>query len=237
MKYLLFAFNFVFWIAGIAVMAVGIFTRVSAKEYSALMAEGGFENAANIMIAAGALVMIIGFVGCCGAIRENKWLLLLYFFLVLLIFILEIAGGIIAYTHRAEVVSEIEKMLNTTLNAKYGESSSLTKAMDHAQTKLKCCGVDSYKNWKRSAWATRNKNSTVPSSCCKDQSVLGCNAGITDANANTKIYTEGCSDAFQKFVKEHMVKLGGIGVGIAIIQILGMVFSLCLFRSIGYEKI
>ena len=64
-------------VAGIAVMAVGIYTRTAAKEYEALMAEGGFENAANIMIAAGALVMIIGFVGCCGAIRENKWLLLL----------------------------------------------------------------------------------------------------------------------------------------------------------------
>lgn len=237
MKYLLFAFNFVFWVAGIAVMAVGIFTRVSAKEYSALMAEGGFENAANIMIAAGALVMIIGFVGCCGAIRENKWLLLLYFFLVLLIFILEIAGGIIAYTHKGQVIDEIEKMLNTTINTKYGTSSTLTKAMDKAQRKLKCCGVDSYKNWERSVWAKTHTNITVPVSCCIDSTKSGCNVGVNDANAKNKIYTEGCSEAFQKFVKGHMVKLGGIGVGIAIIQILGMVFALCLFRSIGYEKI
>ena len=63
--------------AGIAVMAVGIFARVSASDYSALMDEGGFKSAANILIAAGALVMIIGAIGCCGVMKEKKWLLLL----------------------------------------------------------------------------------------------------------------------------------------------------------------
>ena len=58
-------------------MAVGIYARVSAKDYSSLMGNGGFQAAANIMIAAGALVMIIGFIGCCGAMKENKWLLLM----------------------------------------------------------------------------------------------------------------------------------------------------------------
>ena len=68
-----------FWFqaAGIAVMAVGIFARVSVSDYSALMEEGGFKSAANILIAAGALVMIIGAIGCCGAMKEKKWLLLL----------------------------------------------------------------------------------------------------------------------------------------------------------------
>lgn len=70
-------FWFWFQAAGIAVMAVGIFARVSASNYSALMEEGGFKSAANILIAAGALVMIIGAIGCCGAMKEKKWLLLL----------------------------------------------------------------------------------------------------------------------------------------------------------------
>lgn len=41
------------------------------------MDEGGFKTAANILIAAGALVMIIGAIGCCGVVKEKKWLLLL----------------------------------------------------------------------------------------------------------------------------------------------------------------
>lgn len=41
------------------------------------MDEGGFKTAANILIAAGALVMIIGAIGCCGVVKEKKLLLLL----------------------------------------------------------------------------------------------------------------------------------------------------------------
>ena len=70
-------FTFRLQAAGIAVMAVGIFARVSASNYSALMDEGGFKTAANILIAAGALVMIIGAIGCGGVVKEKKWLLLL----------------------------------------------------------------------------------------------------------------------------------------------------------------
>ena len=70
-------FTFRLQAAGIAVMAVGIFARVSASNYSDLMDEGGFKTAANILIAAGALVMIIGAIGCCGVVKEKKWLLLL----------------------------------------------------------------------------------------------------------------------------------------------------------------
>lgn len=66
-----------FQAAGIAVMSVGIFARVSASNYSGLMDEGGFKSAANILIAAGAMVMIIGAIGCCGVMKEKKWLLLL----------------------------------------------------------------------------------------------------------------------------------------------------------------
>ena len=58
-------------------MSVGIFARVSANNYSGLMDESGFETAANILIAAGFLVIIIGVIGCCGVMKEKKWLLLL----------------------------------------------------------------------------------------------------------------------------------------------------------------
>ena len=66
-----------FQAGGIGVMSVGIFARVSANSYSGLMDESGFETAANILIAAGFLVIIIGIIGCCGVMKEKKWLLLL----------------------------------------------------------------------------------------------------------------------------------------------------------------
>jgi len=34
LKYLLFAFNFIFWVAGIAVLALGIWSRIEAKDWA-----------------------------------------------------------------------------------------------------------------------------------------------------------------------------------------------------------
>ncbi|KAM7447888.1 hypothetical protein ABFA07_003947 [Porites harrisoni] len=149
LKFMLCVFNLVFWAAGIAVMAVGIFARVSASNYSALMDEGGFKTAANILIAAGALVMIIGAIGCCGVVKEKKWLLLLYSFLVLMIFILEIASGIMAYVQRDKVIDKIEHAVNTTITEYYGQAdkNKFTEAVDRAQQELKCCGVASPSDW------------------------------------------------------------------------------------------
>ena len=48
---------------------------MQAKDYDSFLGSGGVTSAANIMIAAGALVMVIGFVGCCGALKESKGLL------------------------------------------------------------------------------------------------------------------------------------------------------------------
>jgi len=150
-----------------------------------------------------------------------------------MIFILEIAAGILAYVKRDKVISTVEKAMNTSVAVDYGTNEKITKAVDHAQKMLKCCGAKGAKDWDISAWKKNNNNATVPESCCKTPK-SGCNkAPIGSDNYNA----EGCADALKNFIKGHMKTLGGIGVGIAIIQILGMIFSLCLFRSIGYEKI
>lgn len=65
----------IFQLAGIAVLAVGIWSRIQASDYNSFLGSGGVTSAANIMIVSGALVMVIGFVGCCGAIKESRGLL------------------------------------------------------------------------------------------------------------------------------------------------------------------
>jgi len=172
LKFLLCVFNLVFWAAGIAVMSVGIFARVSANNYEGLMDDTGFKSAANILIAAGALVMIIGAIGCCGVMKEKKWLLLLYSFLVLMIFILEIASGIMAYSQRDKVISKIESTVNSAIKKDYGQTDhkKLTEAIDNAQQQLKCCGVFGPSDWRNSTWyKNSDKSEPYPESCCKNK--------------------------------------------------------------------
>lgn len=154
----------------------------------------------------------------------------------MMIFILEIASGIMAYSQRDKVISKIEHAVNKAIIEDYGQKDKdkLTGAVDKAQQELKCCGVTGPSDWSKSAWYNttgKKADEKTPESCCKTKSDK-CSAGKTP-----DIFTEGCSEALQTFVKNKLAVIGGIGVGIAILQVLGIVFAICLFRSIQYEKI
>ncbi|XP_046861108.1 CD151 antigen-like isoform X2 [Xenia sp. Carnegie-2017] len=236
-KYLLLAFNLVFWIAGISVFGVGLWSRLTAKDYEALLGDADVDKAANILIAAGLLVLGIGVLGCCGAIKENKCCLMLYALFVFLVFILEIAAGTMAYRNRDKMEEEISKAINSSVFQEYGKSeySSVTKAVDFAQKHIDCCGANNYSDWQYSYWANKSENNgqLFPTSCCK-RSTVNCTRAPLKLN---DVYQEGCIKGMKDWAKEHLIVIGGIGVGIAVTQILGMIFAICLFRAIGYEKI
>nr|XP_060635549.1 CD9 antigen [Anolis sagrei ordinatus] len=77
-KYLLFGFNFVFWLAGTAVLAIGLWLRFDSRTKDIFDHEENdttFYTGVYILIGAGALIMLVGFLGCCGAIQESQCML------------------------------------------------------------------------------------------------------------------------------------------------------------------
>ncbi|XP_069327921.1 CD81 antigen isoform X1 [Eulemur rufifrons] len=81
-KYLLFVFNFVFWLAGGVILGVALWLRHDPQTTNLLYLELGDRPAPNtfyvgiyILIAVGAVMMFVGFLGCYGAIQESQCLL------------------------------------------------------------------------------------------------------------------------------------------------------------------
>nr|XP_054094183.1 tetraspanin-11 isoform X4 [Callithrix jacchus] len=72
LKYLLFVFNFFFWVGGAAVLAVGVWTLVEKSGYLSVLASSTFAASAYILIFAGALVMATGFLGFSAILQEQK---------------------------------------------------------------------------------------------------------------------------------------------------------------------
>ena len=52
-----------------------------------------------ILLGVGALVTIMGFLGCCGAWKQSSWMLGTFFAFLLIIFFVEIGVGIMIYFH------------------------------------------------------------------------------------------------------------------------------------------
>ncbi|XP_028409457.1 CD151 antigen-like isoform X2 [Dendronephthya gigantea] len=229
-KYLLFGFNALFWASGAVILAMGIWTKASPGSYDAFLGNKGYKTSANVMLAAGSVVMVVGFLGCCGAVRESKCMLGWYFAFLFLIFGAEITAGILAFVYKDEVKVEMKKEMNNLMNKHYGFNHETTFDIDHLQTELKCCGVRSYRDWNNSIWHEDNMNKMVPPSCCKsDSNKPTCYQKSTFDLAN--IYTNGCLSELEDFVQKHLMVIGATGVAISCIQLLGMMFSCALFCS------
>jgi len=90
LRILMFVFNFIFFVLGLLLLGLGAYSRVQAKDYDSVLGDDGtVASAGNLLIAAGVLVAIIGFVGCCGAWKKTTVLLGIFAALVILIFIVE----------------------------------------------------------------------------------------------------------------------------------------------------
>ncbi|XP_035222235.1 CD151 antigen-like isoform X2 [Stegodyphus dumicola] len=250
-KGVLITFNLVFWLSGCALIAFGIFILIEEEKSTLFRLFQVDDNYAHIQylafafIGIGGLVFIVGFFGCCGAMQENKCMLVAYFIFLFIILGSELAVGVMAIIFQDKGVSEMEGKLKETLKTKYGVDQPVTQAFDLAQTKFKCCGVRDPSDYQDSAWKQKtNSNVNVSPTCC----VLR-NAGQPEAYVNPQPINEtlcqredglnqrfrhqtGCKYKLEAFLRDESMLFIAIGCGIAALEIFGMIFSICLCKEI-----
>lgn len=230
-KYTLFIFNVIFWLAGLAAVGVGIWLLFDPGRFNDFLGKYSFTIPASILIASGLFVCFVGFCGCAGAIRENKCMLGTYFSMLLLIFCAEIAAGVLGFLYRDKIKQEITAKSQSVILTKYGTGNTdIDHSVDILQEKMKCCGVKSSAEYATSEWGTLNQGKKFPPSCCANQ-----NKCVKSADNYNDAYSAGCLDKLTTFVKDNLMILGGIGVGLACIQVFGMCFACCMFFAIEDE--
>ncbi|XP_037538878.1 CD151 antigen [Nematolebias whitei] len=230
LKYVLFLFNILFWLAGGAVLAVGAWTLVAKSDYISLLNSNFYSASAYILMIAGVVVIATGIIGCCATLKEMRSLLIVYLVLLLCIFLLEIIAGVLAYVNYQEL--DEEQNLKETMQQKYHQpgEESITQAVDKLHQEFKCCGSHNYSDWKDSVWIQKPENKRlVPDSCCKTPSEL---CGRRDHPSNIYKVEGGCIMKLEHFIQSQLYILGVVGVGIAFLQLVGMMFTCCLYRNL-----
>ncbi|XP_072265135.1 CD63 antigen [Pyxicephalus adspersus] len=225
-KYLIFLFNLLFWICGIALIGLGIYVQIYLNKTLAIKSASA-SGAPIVLIAIGVIIFFISFFGCCGAAKENYCMVTTFAVLLVLIFLVEIAAAIAGYVFRNEVQDIYRDSFKVSMG-KYSNSSSARDEIDEIQKAFHCCGANSSSDWRD--YAPYTGSSTVPDSCCKEIKV-GC--GKDQAN----IYTTGCVQGIDEWIKRNVGIIAGVALGIAFFEILGIVFACCLMKGIrsGYE--
>uniref|UniRef100_A0A3Q3VLQ6 Tetraspanin n=1 Tax=Mola mola TaxID=94237 RepID=A0A3Q3VLQ6_MOLML len=236
LKYMLFVFNFLFWVGGAAVLGVGVWTLVEKSDYLSLLASSTFAVSAYILILAGGLVVVTGFLGCCAVIREQRSCLSTYFCFLLLIFLIELVAGVLAYVYYQRLSEELKQHLNQTMTENYGQpgQEAITVAVNRLQQDFKCCGSNSSHDWMMSVYISSNpeEDRVVPDSCCK---TITPHCGRRDHPSNIYKVEGGCITKLEGFLADHLLVIGAVGIGVACLQICGMVFTSCLYKRIKME--
>jgi len=231
-KGLFLIFNFVFWLTGLGLLVVGILTKYAFNYLIKLSTDINYNLAPYIMIGCGVFIILIGFMGCWASIKEHGWALKLYMFVLVVLFLFEIGGAITGYVLRTKMSTGLEKGMNNAVKTYYTNEDSKS-AMDQVQEKIvKCCGVISYKDY-LNATATNSTAQQVPQSCCKNAN--GANCFYKDLSGHTEdemgIYLNGCYDQLVSQAKSKFLIVGGVALGIALFQILGVICAYILTKQ------
>lgn len=215
LKYLMFIFNSVFWLAGTAVFSIGLWLRLDPKTKG--LFEGAdspyvFYTGVYILIGAGALMMVVGFLGCCGAIQESPCMLGLFFFFLLIIFAIEVAAGIWGFSNQSKVVGDITTFYQQTYN-NYETTGDerLRETLRVIQNGLNCCG---------------------PTGTVSDMAKDTCPQG----DLLTELITKSCPDAIDEVFDSKLHVIGGVGIAIGVIIMFGMIFSMLLCCAIRKSR-
>ena len=91
-----------------------------------------------VLVIASSVVIVISFLGCCGAWKENRVLLFLYFVTLLLIFLAVNIGATIAAFQSVDVIKEplLKSMDKYDPNSQVPENLDITRAWDDVQREV-----------------------------------------------------------------------------------------------------
>ncbi|KAF6040477.1 CD9 [Bugula neritina] len=155
--------------------------------------------------------MVAGFFGCCGAIRESKCRLVLFFINMLIPFLALVAGGVACLAYKSELPEIALQAFQDSFDLYTDDDPQ--SLVDLVQRIFSCCGVNSYADY-------INKGVQIPFSCKSD-------------NTTDVTELEGCSVAVPEKLNEKFVIItGGIALGAGAAMSIGLVFSMMLCCAI-----
>ncbi|NXL91695.1 CD81 protein, partial [Alectura lathami] len=150
-KYVLFVFNFIFWLAGGIILGVALWLRHDSQTTNILYLQLGDKQAPNtfyigiyILIAVGAVMMFVGFLGCYGAIQESQCLLGTFFTCLVILFACEVAAGIWGFVNRDQIAKDVKQFYDQAFQQALmdSDSNNAKAVVKTFHETLDCCGPD-----------------------------------------------------------------------------------------------
>jgi len=207
------------------------------KSYLSFLGDTGFVDATIGFIVVGVILTVVSFFGICAVCTDNSCMFKGFGCFMMLVVIAEFGIAIAILILKVDAEEAISTAMNDSLDD-YTVKKEVTSSWDSIQKDLKCCGVETYTDWKNTTF-NHPENATkydVPDSCCIDGPTQGCGKDQLDQNTHKDgtIYEKGCLKTFEDYIEDNAYIVGGAGAGLGVLQILVLVGSFCLAKRDNY---
>ncbi|KFP67583.1 Tetraspanin-1, partial [Cariama cristata] len=218
-------------LGGGTLLGVGIWVTVDGQSFLNIFGTISSSilqvvNVSYFLIVIGSILLVIGFLGCYGAQKESKCLLMMFFSVVLIIFIAEIAAAVVALVYTGFAETLLTAVVTPLLKEKYGVDKSLTHIWNVTMREVHCCGLNNYTDFTDSYWLEQHK--TYPEPCwilCP--SVWGIDSPCSSSPVCCLL--QGCFSQILEEIKTNAGVVGGVAAGIAALEIAAMTVSMYLY--------
>ncbi|CAD7675835.1 unnamed protein product [Nyctereutes procyonoides] len=217
---------------------VGAYVFITYEDYDHFFEDAHTLIPAVVIIAVGALLFIIGLIGCCATIRESRLglatFVISYSWFLSQKLLLWFWDTFTEQRWKMTLIAAFRKCIRPTMEGSLGGAATYngtnpdaaSRAVDYVQTQLHCCGIHNYSDWENTDWFKETKNQSVPLSCCRE-TASSCNGSLAHPS---NLYAEGCEALVVKKLQEIMMHVIWAALAFAAIQLLGMLCACIVLR-------
>ncbi|XP_068012711.1 tetraspanin-15-like isoform X4 [Melanerpes formicivorus] len=166
-KFALSAYATLFSVLGLVILCIGIYAEVERQKHKTL--EGIFLAPAIILLLLGSTMFGVSFVGMVGSLRDNRTLLKMFFWVLLVIFLTELLLLFIEIIFESKMNAVLHSNIQEGIRHYY-DDLDFKNILDFVQEKFSCCGGDEYRDWEVNQYHSCNGSGPlacgVPYTCC-----------------------------------------------------------------------
>ncbi|TSL22055.1 Tetraspanin-1 [Bagarius yarrelli] len=122
-------------------------------------------------ISVGIIMALLGFLGCCGAKKESKCLLIMFFSIIAIIIISELTIGMFALVYSTSLDKLLKSWASPVLQSQYGRDFYISNLWNTTMSKMRCCGLNNYTDFIGSYYSTHFGDIYHPS-CCGNETLV-----------------------------------------------------------------
>ncbi|XP_036144449.1 CD63 antigen-like [Monomorium pharaonis] len=217
-KILHYTFIVIFVLYGLAIFFSAVSSDTNTNYVENL--GGSTSSSSTMTVIVSIVIIVVACLGFYGAYRENYNILMTFVGLLIALVILHMFITICVFVASGYIDDVDFKTKYRAHFIHYNDSQQQRNYVNVIQKGLQCCGVDNSDDFQKILGID------IPGSCC------GKGFATKFTCSKDESYERGCVLALKKIIQTVFTTMGGIAIGIVVIEMIGVAFALWLAISI-----